>query len=58
MPDQDDMEARRARERARWHRRAAERTENGLCLACGKHPPAPGRTRCEPCARKRRDSDK
>ncbi len=57
MCQQDDIEAKRARERARWHRRAAERQEKGLCLACGKAPPAPGRTRCEPCAGKRREAD-
>ena len=58
MCDQDDLEARRASERARWHRRAGERQAKGLCLSCGKHPPAPGRTRCEPCALQRREADK
>ncbi len=58
MCKQDDTEARRARERARWHRRAEERRANGRCLACGKHPPVPGRTRCEPCASKAREADR
>ena len=57
MCKQDDLEARRANERARWHRRAEDRKAKGLCLACGKHALAPGRTRCEPCARKRREAD-
>ena len=57
MCDQDDTEARRERERARWHRRAEERRANGLCLSCGKRRPAPDRTRCEYCARKRREAD-
>ena len=57
MCEQDDIEAQRARERERWHRRAADRSEKGLCLACGKRAPAPDRTRCEPCASKRRKAD-
>ena len=58
MCKQNDLEARRASERARWHRRAEDRKANGFCLACGKVPPAKGRTRCEPCARKRCEADK
>ena len=57
MREQEDIEAKRAHERARWHRRAEDRKAKGLCLACGKHPPAQGRTRCETCARKRRKAD-
>ena len=57
MCRQDDQEARRANERARWHRRAEDRRAKGLCLSCGKHPPAPDRTRCESCALKRREAD-
>ena len=58
MCRQDDQEARRAIERARWHRRAEERREKGMCLSCGKRRPAPDRTRCEPCALKRREADR
>ena len=53
-----DIEARRARDRERYHRQTAERREKGLCLTCGHRPPVPGRTRCEPCAAKKRPSDR
>ena len=56
MCDQD-IEARRARDLERYHRRAAEHRAKGLCLKCGKVPPTPGRTRCEPCAAKKRPAD-
>ncbi|MDE0616099.1 MAG: hypothetical protein OXH87_00760 [Rhodospirillaceae bacterium] len=44
-----DIEARRRYERARFHRRVAARRAAGLCLRCGKVPPAPERTLCESC---------
>ena len=53
-----DIEARRARDRERYHRQTAERREKGLCLTCGNRPPAPERTRCEPCAAKKRPGDR
>ena len=53
-----DIEARRARDRERYHRQTAERRAKGLCLTCGKRPPAPERTRCEPCAEKKRPGDR
>ena len=53
-----DIEARRARDLARFHRRTAERRARGLCLKCGKCPPADGRTVCEPCAAKKRPADR
>ena len=56
MCDQD-IEARRARDLERYHRRTAERRAHGLCLKCGKRPPAPHRSQCEPCAEKRRPAD-
>ena len=56
MCDQD-IEARRARDLERYHRRTAERRAKGLCLKCGKRPPAPHRSQCEPCAEKRRPAD-
>ncbi|MDE0389760.1 MAG: hypothetical protein OXI75_13760, partial [Rhodospirillales bacterium] len=52
-----DIEARRARDLERWHRRTAERRSRGLCLQCGKRPPAPHRSQCEPCIEKRRSAD-
>ena len=53
----EDIEARRARDLERYHRRTAERRAKGLCLKCGKRPPAPHRSQCEPCAEKRRPAD-
>ena len=58
MSEQQDIEARRARDLERWHRRAAERTALGLCVKCGKRPPEPERSQCEPCAEKRRAADR
>ena len=57
MADQD-LEIRRARDLERYHRRTAERRAQGLCLKCGKQPPAPGRSQCEPCAGKKRPADR
>ena len=56
MHDQD-IELRRKRDLERYHRRTAERRAAGLCLKCGKAPPAPHRTQCEPCAEKQRAGD-
>ena len=53
-----DLEVRRALDLERYHRRTAERRARGLCLKCGKQPPAPGRSRCEPCAAKKRPADR
>ena len=58
MCEQEDIEARRARDLERWHRRAADRKSRNLCLSCGATAPAPGRTRCEPCLQKRRIADR
>ena len=55
---EQDIEARRARDPERYHRRAAERCARGLCLKCGKRPPAPHRSQCEPCAGKRRPAER
>ncbi|MDE0175795.1 MAG: hypothetical protein OXM60_20375 [Defluviicoccus sp.] len=52
-----DIEARRARDLERYRRRTAERRAQGLCPTCGKRPPAPGRSRCEPCAAKKRPAE-
>ena len=53
-----ELQARRARDLERYHRCTAERRAKGLCLKCGKQPPAPERTRCEPCAAKKRPADR
>lgn len=58
MCEQEDIRARRARDRERWHRRAADRKSRNVCQSCGVAAPAPGRTRCEPCLEKRRAADR
>ena len=55
---EQDIAARRARDLERYHRRTAERRAQGLCLKCGKRPPAPHRSQCEVCAEKRRPADR
>ena len=57
MCDQD-IQASRARDLERYHRRTAQRRTKGLCLKCGKRPPAPHRSQCEVCAEKRRPADR
>ena len=52
-----DVEALRAQYRESYHRKTAARRAKGLCVTCGKCPPTPGRTRCEPCAEKQRAAD-
>ena len=52
-----DIEARRARDLERYHRQVAERRVKGVCLKCGKRPPAPHRSQCEPCIEKRQRAD-
>ena len=54
---EQDIAARRARDLERYHRRAAERKAQGLCVKCGKRPPAPHRSQCEECAAKKRPAD-
>ena len=53
-----DIEKRRRNNLARFHRRNETRRAAGLCLKCGKVPPAPERTLCDPCAEKRRAADR
>jgi len=55
--EQQDIELRRKRDLERYHRRTAERRAQGLCLKCGKRPPAPHRSQCGACAAKRRPAD-
>ncbi len=57
MCEQQDIEARRAQDLKRWHRRVADRRTRGKCIRCGKRPPEPHRSDCEPCAEKRRKAD-
>ena len=52
-----DVEALRAQYRESYHRKTAVRRAKGLCVKCGKCPPTPGRTRCEPCGEKQRAAD-
>lgn len=47
--------------KAAYHRRYnaaryARLKESGLCTACGKVPPIPGKTQCEVCAAKNRQN--
>ena len=53
MPHKDP-DVRRARDRERFARRTAERRAAGLCPKCGKRPPEPERSICEPCAERAR----
>ena len=53
-----DIAKRRQRDLERFHRRNEQRRAAGLCLKCGKVPPAPDRTLCEPCLKKRRAADR
>ena len=48
-----DPEVRKLRDRERFARRTRERREAGLCPTCGKRPPAPERSVCDPCADRR-----
>ena len=57
MPHQDPQ-ARRAYERERHRRRAAERRARGLCPKCGVDPPAPGRSLCRTCGEKGRAAER
>ncbi len=52
-----DIETVRAAYRESYHRKTAARRAKGLCVKCGMCRPAPGRTRCEPCAGKQRAAD-
>ena len=53
-----DIQTLRAQYRDSYRRKTAERRAKGLCVKCGKRPPTPGRTRCEPCAAKKRPADR
>ena len=53
-----DPETRRAYERERQRRRAAERRALGMCPRCGKHPPAPERSLCATCLERGREAQR
>ena len=53
IPRRDPEKARIA-DRRRRERQVAERREAGLCLECGKAPPAPESSLCGPCGEERR----
>ena len=53
-----DATARRQRKLASYRRRVAERRERGLCIKCGKRPPAPDRSICASCGEKARAAER
>ncbi len=53
-----DPAAKRRAGRAKSKRRQKERMEAGLCIRCGKHPPAEAGTTCAPCREKRQAAER
>ena len=53
-----DPEAKRRVGQARSKRRQKARIEAGLCIRCGKRPPAEGGTTCRPCRDRRQAAEK
>ena len=53
-----DPEYGRKKERERHRKRAADRRAQGLCIKCGKNPPAPERSLCEACGEKGRATER
>ena len=53
-----NMEAKRRAGRAKSRRRQKERIEAGLCIRCGRRPPAESGTTCTPCREKRQQAEK
>ncbi len=51
-------ETRRKNARATSKRRYEARTAAGLCVKCGRHRPAEGRTRCESCLARRNAAER
>ena len=51
-------ETRRKQARAKSKRRYEARTAAGLCVKCGRHQPAEGRTRCEACLARRNAAER
>ncbi len=57
MPHKDP-ETRRKFDRERHRRRVAERRAQGLCIKCGRGCPASGRSLCEVCLERSRESER
>ncbi|MDE0281909.1 MAG: hypothetical protein OXN16_12660 [Gammaproteobacteria bacterium] len=53
-----DIDARRRKDRERYHQRTATRRQAGRCVRCGKFPPVAGRASCEGCAEKDRQRER
>ena len=53
-----DPDAKKRAGRARSKRRQKARIEAGLCIRCGKRPPAEGGTTCRPCRDKRQAAER
>ena len=51
-------DAKRKNARAKSKRRQKARIEAGLCIRCGKRPPAEGGTTCQPCRDKRQAAER
>ena len=51
-------DAKRKNARAKSKRRQKARIEAGLCIRCGKRPPAEGGTTCRPCRDKRQAAER
>ena len=52
-----DPEVKRRAGRTKSKRRQQERVDAGLCIRCGKHPPAEEGTTCQPCRDKRQAAE-
>ena len=57
MPHKD-LDRRREYDRERHRRRVAERRAMGLCIKCGKNPPAPERNLCASCLERGRAAER
>ena len=53
-----NVQAKRKNARARSKRRQKARIEAGLCIRCGRHPPAEGGTTCQPCRDNRQAAER
>ncbi len=53
-----DAEAKRRAARAKSKRRQKARIETGLCIRCGRQPPAGGGTTCQPCRDRRQAAER
>ncbi len=53
-----DAEAKRRAARAKSKRRQKARIKTGLCIRCGRQPPAGGGTTCQPCRDRRQAAER